>query len=102
MLSPWLSPWAGGWRGTVPEDKVRLRVVEWRSSDSRYASWEALDGVYTIDDAGNLSIPIAGHLQANGKTTEQLADAIASALAEKSALPGKPYIALEIAEHRFS
>ncbi|MBB5666853.1 exopolysaccharide production protein ExoF [Rhizobium leguminosarum] len=83
----------------VPEDKVRLRVVEWRSSDSRYASWEALDGVYTIDDAGNLSIPIAGHLQANGKTTEQLADAIASALAEKSALPGKPYIALEIAEH---
>ncbi|KPH08662.1 exopolysaccharide biosynthesis protein [Rhizobium acidisoli] len=83
----------------VPEDKVRLRVVEWRSSDSRYASWEALDGVYTIDDAGNLSIPIAGHLQANGKTTEQLADAVASALAEKSALPGKPYIALEIAEH---
>lgn len=83
----------------VPEDKVRLRVVEWRSSDSRYASWEALDGVYTIDDAGNLSIPIAGNIPANGKTTEELADAIAGALAEKANLPGKPYIAVEISEH---
>ncbi|MDC7741006.1 MULTISPECIES: polysaccharide biosynthesis/export family protein [Rhizobium] len=83
----------------VAEDKVRLRVVEWRSSDSRYASWEALDGVYTIDDTGDLSIPIAGHVQATGKTTEELADAIAGALAEKANLPGKPYIALEIAEH---
>ncbi|PDT02707.1 exopolysaccharide biosynthesis protein [Rhizobium chutanense] len=83
----------------VPEDKVRLRVVEWRSSDSRYASWEALDGVYTIDDTGDLSIPIAGHVQTTGKTTEELADAIAGALAEKANLPGKPYIALEIAEH---
>ncbi|MBP2444321.1 polysaccharide biosynthesis/export family protein [Rhizobium leguminosarum] len=83
----------------VPEDKVRLRVVEWRSSDSRYASWEALDGVYAIDDTGDLSIPIAGHVQAIGKTTEELADAIAGALAEKAELPGKPYIALEIAEH---
>ncbi len=35
----------------VPEDQVRLRVVEWRSSDSRYASWEALGGTYTVDDA---------------------------------------------------
>ncbi|WP_434732977.1 polysaccharide biosynthesis/export family protein [Rhizobium sp. YTUHZ044] len=83
----------------VPEDKVRLRVVEWRSADSRYASWEALDGVYTIDDTGDLSIPIAGHVQAAGRTTEELAAAIASALAEKAALPGKPYIALEVAEH---
>ncbi|OWV79441.1 exopolysaccharide biosynthesis protein [Rhizobium sp. R635] len=83
----------------VPEDKVRLRVVEWRSSDSRYASWEALDGVYTIDDAGNLSIPIAGNVPAHGKTTEELADAIAGALAEKANLPGKPYIAVEISEH---
>ena len=83
----------------VPEDQVRLRVVEWRSSDSRYASWEALDGTYTVDDAGNVSIPIAGQVQAIGKTTEQVADAIATALSEKAELPGKPFIALEIAQH---
>ena len=83
----------------VPEDQVRLRVVEWRSSDSRYASWEALDGTYAVDDAGNLSIPIAGQVQAMGKTTQQVADAIAGALSEKAELPGKPFIALEIAQH---
>ncbi|NKM57313.1 exopolysaccharide biosynthesis protein [Rhizobium anhuiense] len=83
----------------VPEDQVRLRVVEWRSSDSRYASWEALDGTYAVDDAGNLSIPIAGQVPAIGKTTQQVADAIAGALSEKAELPGKPFIALEIAQH---
>ena len=83
----------------VAEDKIKLRIVEWRSSDARYASWEALDGTYAVDDMGNLSIPIAGQVKANGKTTEQLADAIASALAEKAELPGKPFIAVEVAEH---
>lgn len=83
----------------VPEDQVRLRVVEWRSSDSRYASWEALGGTYTVDDAGKLAIPIAGQVQAIGKTTEQVSDAIATALSEKAELPGKPFIAVEIAQH---
>jgi exopolysaccharide production protein ExoF len=83
----------------VAEDKVKLRVVEWRSSDARYASWEALEGTYVIDNAGNLSIPIAGQVAANGKTTEQVADAIATAIAEKGSLPGKPFIALEVEEH---
>ncbi|MGO7199796.1 polysaccharide biosynthesis/export family protein, partial [Rhizobium brockwellii] len=53
----------------------------------------------TVDDAGNLAIPIAGQVQAIGKTTEQVSDAIATALSEKAELPGKPFIAVEIAQH---
>ncbi|MBB3654856.1 exopolysaccharide production protein ExoF [Rhizobium sp. BK650] len=83
----------------VPEDKIKLRIVEWRSIDSKYASWEALDGTYTVDDAGNLSIPIAGQVSAAGQTTEQLSDAISDALAEKADLPGRPFIAVEIDQH---
>ncbi|MGR9171115.1 polysaccharide biosynthesis/export family protein [Rhizobium sp. KDH_Rht_773_N] len=83
----------------VPEDKIKLRIVEWRSADSKYASWEALDGTYTVDDAGNLSIPIAGQIRASGHTTEQLSDAISDALAEKADLPGRPFIAVEIDQH---
>jgi len=83
----------------VPEDKIKLRVVEWRSTDSKYASWEALDGTYSIDDAGNLSIPIAGQIRASGQTTEQLSDAISDALAEKADLPVRPFIAVEIDQH---
>ncbi len=83
----------------VPEDKIKLRVVEWRSTDSKYASWEALDGTYSVDDAGNLSIPIAGQIRASGQTTEQLSDAISEALADKADLPGRPFIAVEIDQH---
>ncbi|WP_455274071.1 polysaccharide biosynthesis/export family protein [Rhizobium herbae] len=83
----------------VAEDKIRLRVVEWRSSDFRYASWDALDGIYTVDDTGNLSIPVAGEIKAGGKTREQLTDTIATALAEKAGLSTKPFVALEVAEH---
>ncbi|MBB3442348.1 polysaccharide biosynthesis/export family protein [Sinorhizobium sp. B11] len=83
----------------VPEDKIKLRVVEWRSTDSKYASWEALDGTYNVDDAGNLSIPIAGQIRASGQTTEQLSETISDALAEKADLPGRPFIAVEIDQH---
>ncbi|UXN66281.1 polysaccharide biosynthesis/export family protein (plasmid) [Phyllobacterium sp. A18/5-2] len=83
----------------VTDDKIKLRVVEWRSSDTKYAGWEALEGTYAVDDTGNLSIPIAGQIKATGKTTEQIADAIAGAIAEKAELPGKPFVAVEVAEH---
>jgi len=94
----WSAAHADSYR-LVPEDKIKLRVVEWRSTDSKYASWEALDGTYSVDDAGNLSIPIAGQIRASGQTTEQLSDAISDALAEKADLPGRPFIAVEIDQH---
>lgn len=83
----------------VVEDKIRLRVLEWRPADSRYDSWEALEGAYTVDPDGGISIPIAGRVNAGGQTTDQLAELIATALSEKAGLPSKPFVALEIAEH---
>lgn len=84
----------------VTEDKVKLRVVDWQNSENpQYMGWEALQGAYQVDDTGNLSIPIAGQIKAIGKTTEQVADDIANALAANANLPGKPFVALEIEEH---
>lgn len=84
----------------VTEDKVKLRVVDWQTSETpQYTGWEALQGDYQVDDTGSLSIPIAGHIRAAGKTTEKVADEIANALAGNANLPGKPFVALEIAEH---
>lgn len=84
----------------VTEDKVKLRVVDWQTSETpQYAGWEALQGAYQVDDTGNLSIPIAGQIKAMGKTTEQVADDIANALAANANLPGKPFVALEVTEH---
>ena len=83
----------------VPEDKIKVRVVEWRSSEGQYASWGALEGTYSVDHTGSLSIPIAGQITAIGKTTEEVSDAIANALIGEAKLPGKPFIAVEISEH---
>lgn len=98
FLVPWGMAHAGPYT-LVTEDKVRLRVVDWQSSETAYKEWEALQGVYQIDDAGDLAIPIAGQILAIGKTTEQVAEAIASALAAKANTSGKPFVAVEIAEH---
>lgn len=83
----------------VAEDKLTLRIVEWRSTDAQYASWEALGGIYTVDAAGNVSIPVAGQVRATGKTTEQLANDIAEQLAAKAGFQTKPFIAVEVAQH---
>lgn len=83
----------------VTEDKLTLRVVEWRSTDAQYASWEALGGVYTVDAGGNVSVPVAGQVLAAGKTTEQLAGDIAEQLAVRAGFQSKPFISIEVAQH---
>lgn len=81
------------------DDQLRLRVTEWRAGEGQYSNWAAFDGVYTIDSEGNLSLPVAGILSAKGKTTHELAEQLAKALAEKAGTQTRPSIAVEIAEH---
>ncbi|KPF41996.1 exopolysaccharide biosynthesis protein [Rhizobium sp. AAP43] len=83
----------------VVEDQIRLRVVEWRSADGRYASWEALEGVYTINEAGEIAVPVIGTVPASGKTTQELAETLAVTLAERAGLPTPPSVAIEVEEH---
>lgn len=83
----------------VAEDKIRLRVVEWRSEDGRYRSWDAVEGVYTVDDAGEIAVPVIGNIAAIGKTTTQLSEEVSIAIAERAGLPSRPSVAIEIDEH---
>lgn len=43
---------------------------------------ETLTGEYVITSAGNLSFPLVGNMPANGRTVEQLQDALAARLAD--------------------
>lgn len=98
MLLTWSAAHAESYK-IVSDDRIRLRVVEWRAAESQYASWAAVDGVYTVDDAGNLSLPVAGQIKASGLTTEQLSQDLVKAFTEKAGLQTTPSVALEIAEH---
>jgi polysaccharide export outer membrane protein len=71
-----------------PNDRIRLKV--YGESD--------ITGEYEINNDGQVSIPLAGHIKAAGATTRQLEKAIASALAK--GIVRDPRVNVEIAQYR--
>jgi len=71
-----------------PNDRIRLKV--YGESD--------ITGEYEINNTGQVSIPLAGHIKAAGATTRQLEKAIASALAK--GIVRDPRVNVEIAQYR--
>jgi polysaccharide export outer membrane protein len=71
-----------------PNDRVRLKV---------YGEPD-IAGEYEVDNNGNVSIPLAGHIKAAGLTTRQLERSIASALSK--GIVRDPRVNVEIALYR--
>ena len=83
-----------------PEDKVRLKVFEWRASQDEVFSWEALNDEYALGAAGEISLPLVGTVQAAGSTSDELAARISERLAQRMHLGRSPTVAVEIVEYR--
>ncbi len=58
-----------------------------------------LTGDFTVNDRGNISVPLLGDVPAQGKTTDQLAQTIAADL-EARKLLNEPSVSVEIAHYR--
>ena len=71
-----------------PNDRVRLKV---------YGEPD-IAGEYEVDNNGNVSIPLAGHIRAAGLTTRQLEHSIVSALSK--GIVRDPRVNVEIALYR--
>ena len=71
-----------------PNDRIRLKV---------YGEPD-ITGEYEINSAGQVSIPLAGHIKAAGATTPQLERAIKAALAK--GIVRDPRVNVEIAQYR--
>jgi polysaccharide export outer membrane protein len=71
-----------------PNDRVRVKV---------YGEPE-ITGEYEVDINGQISVPLAGHIGAEGLTTRQLERAIASALAK--GIVRDPRVSVEVALYR--
>jgi protein involved in polysaccharide export with SLBB domain len=69
-------------------DRIRLKV---------YGEAD-ITGEYEINNNGQVSIPLAGHIKAAGSTTRQLEKAIAAALAK--GIVRDPRVNVEIAQYR--
>lgn len=82
------------------QDKVRLRVFEWRAPIDKFFEWEALNGEFLVGQAGNISVPLIGEIPAAGLTTSELAETIGQQMIQQIGLSFPPKVAVEVSEYR--
>jgi exopolysaccharide production protein ExoF len=82
------------------QDRVRIRVVEWRTIEGNFREWGAVSGEYTVGPAGTLSLPFIGETEAAGKTTAEIAQVVGATLQQKFGLADKPEASVELAQYR--
>jgi polysaccharide export outer membrane protein/exopolysaccharide production protein ExoF len=82
------------------QDKVRLKVFEWRASRDEIFEWTAFNAEYTVGPAGKLSLPLVGDVLAAGKSPTELSQAIGQALQVRIGLVEPPSISVEVVQFR--
>jgi len=98
MLLPMVAQSADYELGTM--DRLRIRVVEWRTAEGAVRDWSSISGDYTVGPSGNISLPFIGEMPASGKTTTEISTAIGEELQQKFGLLDKPDASVELAEFR--
>lgn len=83
-----------------PQDKLRIRVFEWRPMAGTTVEWAPLTGEFVISTAGNLSLPIIGTVPAAGLTLEQVSDSIGERLKTQVGMQKRPNASVEVSEYR--
>lgn len=83
-----------------PQDRVRLKVFEWRASRDELFSWAALNDEFTIGADGTLSIPFVGEVPAAGLPTREIGRAIGQRLRERMGLAVEPDTSVEVVAYR--
>jgi exopolysaccharide production protein ExoF len=81
-------------------DEIRLKVYEWRSAVGDVHEWTALNGKFSVGAGGEVSLPLIGAVPAAGRTTDQLAQTIASRLKDAVGLASPPQASVEITKYR--
>ena len=83
-----------------PQDKLRLRVYEWRAPVDQIFEWTPLNGDFVISSSGTVFLPMIGEIVAAGRTTSELADAIAQQMVDQIKLRWPPKVGVEVFEYR--
>ena len=83
-----------------PQDKISVKVFEWRPSIDQIYAWEALNANYLIGSAGQLALPLIGEMPVAGLTTGELAALISERLRDRMRLAAPPDATVEVVEYR--
>jgi protein involved in polysaccharide export with SLBB domain len=90
----------GGSYRLGPEDKIRLKVFEWRPAADVVFEWKALNDEFTVSADGILSIPLAGQIAAAGLTPDAVASLIGQQLRTRLNLSAPPDASVDIVQYR--
>ena len=82
------------------DDKLRLKIFEWRESVHEVHEWSALNDDFTVGSSGDLSLPLIGSVPAAGKTTQELASLVAERLQSAVVMAKRPEVSVEVAHYR--
>lgn len=83
-----------------PQDRLRLKIFEWRASKDIIFEWTALNDEFTVGADGFLSLPFVGPVKASGQQTVELSQEIADLLVHAMGLGLAPDVAVEVVQFR--
>ncbi|GAB4072709.1 polysaccharide biosynthesis/export family protein [Ancylobacter sonchi] len=94
-------PAAGGREYRLgPEDKIRLKVLEWRATQDEIFEWTPMAGEFSINPEGRLNLPLIGTVEAAGRTSSEIGREIGEGLQQLMGLVEAPRVAVEVSEFR--
>lgn len=83
-----------------PQDKIRLKVYEWRANVETVFEWTSLNGEFVVGASGTVSLPLLGEIPAAGLTPAALAKDIGERLKKQISLSIAPNVAAEVVQYR--
>jgi len=83
-----------------PQDKLRLKIYEWRASRDVIFEWTALNDQFVVGANGSLFLPFIGEVQAGGVAPGDLARQIGERLMRHMGLGRQPDVAVEVVQFR--
>ena len=83
-----------------PQDKLKIRVYDWRTGSGDTHEWTAVTGEFVVGPSGHVSLPFVGEVLALDKTTGQLAQLVSDQLKLKVGLSQAPFTSVEISQYR--
>ena len=83
-----------------PLDQLQVKVSDLRAGTGEAYQWQAFNGDFTVGASGRVALPIIGEIEANGRTTTDIANDIAERLKAKAGLATKPDASVQILKFR--
>ncbi|HVG48347.1 MAG TPA: polysaccharide biosynthesis/export family protein [Rubellimicrobium sp.] len=83
-----------------PSDLLAIQVLDWDPVAGEVRLWEEVSGEYRVGPDGTFSLPFAGRIPGEGRTTNEIAAAIVDALRERLALTAPPDVTVNLAAQR--